>query len=319
MRKIVLLIVILNSSIIFSLDIRVTAFTDYYGQIEPSTAYTTLRQRNYIKPEISMDMFNYNAEFNISGEFYYDFFTVETMTNPMNILEECYLSIYLPWGDIFLGQKYINKGKADVFSPLNPFNASYKKILSLDEPYQSKLPDFQAEVKLYINDENSIELLYMPFPRADYQGSGIISSAENPEFSFDKESENYIISNPNSFFITYNRYGYSFDTQVMYAYYTENSYNYLINGSKITKEFNKVHTLGGAISSSIGGTGIVEEAAINITQLTHTLFNRTFGQLSIIYQHIFNYKKYQDNSIGVAIHDIQLQPTNNILFFIAHL
>lgn len=325
----------------FSQEFRFLAFTDYFGQIEPSTDYESVRQRNYIRPEFSTHILDYLGYFTISGEIYYDYFNDNEMPDPWNILRECYFSFYPSWGDIILGQKYTNKGKVDVFSPLNTFNASYKELFSLDEPYQSKRPDLQLEVNYYLTDESSLEVVYIPFPRPDYQSPGDLSfEADNGTYKLDKDSTPYLTGDPHSVFLTYNYYGYNFDLQGLYSFYTEQAYNYdlknLSNG-EISKEYNKVHTFGGAISTSIYEFGIVEEIAFNLTedfngnksgvknsditlntQLTKTLFGRTYGQINMVYQHVFNYKK-ASNDLEEAVYDAQLQPTDNILFLIGHL
>ncbi|MBN2618590.1 MAG: hypothetical protein JXR64_09810, partial [Spirochaetales bacterium] len=275
----------------------------------------------------------------LSGEFYYDFFNGESIPQLSNILRECYLSIYPDWGDIKIGQKFTNKGKVDVFSPLNIFNASYRELLSLDEPYQGKLPELGVEVNYFINDENSLELVYIPFPRSDYQSSGELD-VNDLNLTLLKTTDSYLTSHSNSFFITYNKYGYLFDAQVTYGNYIDGNYNYNINtnNSGISKIFNRVQTLGAAISTSFNSVSVVEEVAFNLTedfygdkigiknsdftmntQFTKSLLGNTYSQINIIYQHVFNYSKAESNSIQEAIYDIQLQPTDNIVFIIGHL
>ncbi len=354
MKKILLLSFLLNITYIFSFELRTIIFSDYYGQIEHTTDYESVRQRNYIRPEISVDFLDYYGAFSLSAEFYYDMFNDEQTPDPFNILLECYFSFYPNWGDIIIGQKYTNKGKADVFSPLNIFNGAYKEVLSLDEAYQGKRPDIGIELKYYITDESSIELYYIPFPRPDYQSRGSLNIIDdNMNLTLDKESDPYLISNPHSIFLNYNLYGYNFDMQFIFAYYTEQGYNYDLSNlnedtyltGTVDKQYNKVQTIGAAFSSNIGPFSIVEEVAFNLTedfygtdlgiknsditlntQLTKTIFGRTFAQLNMIYQHVFNYdnvtsrfSSLNENELKDMITDVHLQPTDNILFFIGHL
>lgn len=337
MKKILFLFLLLIIHNIYSIELRTLLFSDYYGQIEPTTSYDSLRQRNYIRPEINLDLFDESISMTLSGEFYYDVFNEEQTPKPENVLREAYLTFYLPWGDIIIGQKFTNKGKVDVFSPLNIYNASYRELLSLDDKYQGNKPELTLGLNYYINDDSSIEFLYIPFPRSDDDGGGQIDiNVDDISYNLDNSSQSYLLNNPNSFFLTYNRYSYAFDTQFTYGNYTDGNYNYLVDGNLITKIFNRVQTIGGAISTSLGSVAITEELALNITedfngnnigiknsdltlnsQFTKTLFNRTYSQVNIIYQHIFNYNN--DNELSAAINDIHLQPTDNILFIIGHL
>ncbi|MGL1892133.1 MAG: hypothetical protein OCD02_10940 [Spirochaetaceae bacterium] len=340
MKRIYLIFIMLFISYnLYSQEIRVTTFSDLFIQIEPESEYELLRQRNYFRPEFNVDLLDDIASFNISGEFYYDHFDDQVTPDPFNILREFYFSFYLPLSDIFIGQKYITKGKADVFSPLNIFNASYKELLSLDDQYQSKLPEVVLELNYYLNDDSSLEFIYIPFPRTDYQGTGEIDiTLNNIDYLFNKESDPYLMEDSHSFFLTYNLYGFNFDTQITYANYVDGNYNFLIDSdtNNITKIYNRVQTIGGSVSTSLGPIALTEELAFNLTenfggddigiknsditlntQLMHPLFGRTYAQINIIYQYIFDFS--EDGELEAAINDVHLQPTDNILFFIAHL
>lgn len=341
MKKIIILLITVLSFNLYSQDFRLLVFSDYFGQIEPTTDYDNLRFRNYIRPEFGMDLLDYTGYLTVSGEFYYDYFNDNQTPDPSNILRECYLSFYPDWGDVIIGQKYTNKGKADVFSPLNSFNASYREQFSLDEPYQSKRSDLQLEANYYITDESSLELVYIPFPRTDYQSPGEITfEADDKIYTLDKDSDPYLLENGHSFFLTYNYYGYNLDFQAAYNYYTEQAYNYNIyesNDRFIGKEYNKVHSAGGAISTSLGTFGVVEEIVFNLTedfegndpgiknsditvntQLSNTLFGRTYSQFNIVYQYIFNHDE-GDTDLDKAFNDVHLQPLGHVAFVVAHL
>lgn len=338
MNKIFLLTFLILLQTISALEFRTLVFSDLYSTIEPGSDLEIVRQRNYIRPQISMDLFDYSAELNISAEFYYDYFNSEIIPDPFNILREAYLSLFLPWGDLIIGQKFTTKGKADVFSPLNIFNASYRERYSLDDPYQSKRAEAGVELKLYLDEKSSLEIMYIPFPRSDYQDNNTTYINEL-SLTLDKSSDPYLLDNSQSVFLTYNRYAYSFDMQLTYAFYVDGNYNYVIDYTDnfITKTYNRVQTFGGAISTNIGPFSISEELAFNLTedfdgndigiknsditlnsQIMKTIFGRTFAQINIIYQHVLNYQTSQD-IISEAINDVHIQPTDNILFFIGHI
>lgn len=339
---------------LYSVDFRMLAFTDYYGQIEASTPYDNLRQRNLIRPEISLDLLDYTASFTLSGEFYYDYYADEKTPDYFNILQECYFSFYLDKTDIIIGQKFTNTGKVDIFSPLNVYNGIYRETLSMDEPYQKKRPDAQLEIKYYIDDDSSLELIYIPFPRPDYQGKGDLKVSDGLlNFTLDKESTPYLLENSHSFYLAYNRFGFDTDMQLFYGYYTGRGYNFsledlsLVGGNLVgtmDKTYNRIHTVGGAFSFNIGSFAFNEEIGLNITedfngddigiknsditinsQITKTLFGRVTSNLNIIYQHIFNYNKGSrynndvDDQLYEAINDIHMQPTDNILVLVLHL
>ncbi|QEN06118.1 hypothetical protein EW093_15965 [Thiospirochaeta perfilievii] len=315
------------------------SFSDYYGQIEPCSPYETLRQRNYIRPELRLDLFDYTTQATISAQYYYDFFNSNSVPSIDNILREFYITYFGLWGDIIVGQKFTNKGKVDVFSPLNIFNSSYRGLLSLDDPYQGKRPDLSLELKYYLDNDSSLEFLYIPFPRPDYFGNLPTDIVlDNKEYKLLENQQRYLTNNSHSLFLTYNSYSYLYDLQITYGNYLDGSPNYAIDETKliIDTTYNRVQTIGGAISSSLGPISIVQEIAFNLTenfngnnhgiknsditvntQLTKTLFGRTYGQINTIYQYIFNYN--DDTDYIKAVNDIQLQPTDNILFFIIHL
>lgn len=356
MRYLTTLFLLFFSFSIYSAELRLLAFSDYYGSMEQDRDYENLRQRTYIRPEFSSDILDYRGFFSISGEYYYDYFTNEETPQNSDILREAYFSFYLPKFDLTIGQKYTNKGKVDVFSPLNVYNASYRELLSLDESFQSKRPDLQLEINYYINDENSIELVYIPFPRPDYQGTDILRVTDgNLDFTLDKESDSYLTDiKHQSFYLTYNRYGLNSDLQLFYSYYTGRGYNFdlsglnenagILNGT-LEKQYNKVHTFGLGYSTSIGAYSLNEEIAFNLTedfdgtkaeiknsditvnsQVTKIIFGRVTSNLNVIYQHIINYDKAEtgysttiDKELIDAFNDVHMQPTDHIVVLVGHL
>lgn len=337
-----------------AVDFRSIIFADYYGDIEPSTNYENLRSRLYFQPVLSGSLFNYTLDFELSGKFFYDPLGDNPFIEGENILKEAYISLPLGDFDISIGQKLLSPGMVDVFSPLNNINSEYIYKLSLDDPYDSKLADLMVQLQYYPNFDDSIQIVYVPFPRPDYEESktiAMVSSDINVDFIFN--SDPYLTDNGHSFFISYNHMSSSFDLQLDYAYYTEQTPDFdlsqLVSGPSLAGDvfplYTKKHTFGGAYSTSFKGITLVEELAVNLTedldgskigvknsditlnsQITGTLYGGTFAQLNIIYQHVINYNR--GNSTYSQSIDDQLvdefnnyfnQPVQNIVFFIGHL
>jgi len=329
-------------------------FADYYGDIEPSTNYENLRSRLYFQPVLSGSLFNYTVDFELSGNLYYDPLGDPSFIEGENILKEAYLSLPVGNFDFSIGQKILSPGMVDVFSPLNNINSEYVYKLSLDDPYDSKRADLMVQIQYYPNFDDSIQLVYVPFPRPDYEETRTVtmdSTGIDVDFLFG--SDPYLTDSSNSFFISYNHMSSSFDLQFDYAWYTEQTPDFdlseLVDGPSLTGNvlplYTKKHTFGGAYSTSFNGITLVEELAVNLTedldgteigiknsditlnsQITGTLYGGTFAQLNIVYQHVINYD--QSGSVYSPLVDDQLidefnnyfnQPVQNIAFFIGHL
>lgn len=329
-------------------------FTDYYGDIEPTTNYENIRSRIFFQPVIWGTLFNYLIDFEISAGFYYDPLGDPSVIAPENILKEAYLSIPLGDFDLSIGQKLLSPGMVDVFSPLNNINGDFVYKLSLDDPYESKRADLMVQLKYYPNFDDSLQLIYVPFPRPDYEETRTVTmnpSGIDVDFLFG--SDPYLIDNGHAVFISYSHMSPGFDLQLDYAYYTEQTADFdlskLTNGASLTGIVSplhtKKHTFGGAYSTSFKGIAIVEELAVNLTedldgsrigiknsditlnsQITGTLIGGTFAQLNIIYQYVINYD--QSGSVySPSVDDFLIdefnnyfnQPVQNIVFFIGHL
>jgi len=290
----------------------------------------------------------------LSGNLYYDPLGDPSFIEGENILKEAYLSLPVGNFDFSIGQKILSPGMVDVFSPLNNINSEYVYKLSLDDPYDSKRADLMVQIQYYPNFDDSIQLVYVPFPRPDYEETRTVtmdSTGIDVDFLFG--SDPYLTDSSNSFFISYNHMSSSFDLQFDYAWYTEQTPDFdlseLVDGPSLTGNvlplYTKKHTFGGAYSTSFNGITLVEELAVNLTedldgteigiknsditlnsQITGTLFGGTFAQLNIVYQHVINYD--QSGSVYSPSVDDQLidefnnyfnQPVQNIAFFIGHL
>ncbi|NQT60933.1 MAG: hypothetical protein HQ557_18350 [Bacteroidetes bacterium] len=354
-KKLSLLIVVLFiSTSLFALEFQGILFADYYGDIESSTDYENIRGRLYYQPVLSGSLFDYAIDYKISANLYYDFLGDPNFIEPENILREAYLFLPLDNFDLFVGQKIVSPGMADVFSPLNNVNGEYAFKLSLDDPYDGKRADALIQIKYYPNFDDSIQLVYVPFPRPDFEPTDPINLvATDIDVNINFEAEPYLLSNAHSIFLSYNHISSDFDLQLNYAYYTEQTPNFDITGlddssstltGDITTMYSRNHTFGGAYSTSFNGIAFVEEVAFNLTedfagtkigiknsditlntQFTGTIWGGTLAQINIIYQYVINFNKSEllySNTIGAVLidefNDYFNQPVEHIVFAIAH-
>ena len=177
-KKLSLLIVVLFlTTSLFALDFQGILFADYYGDIEPTTGYENIKGRLYYQPVLSGSLFDYAMDFKISANLYYDFLGDPNLVAPENILREAYLFFPFDNFDLFVGQKIVSPGMADVFSPLNCVNGEYAFKLSLDDPYEGKRADALVQVRYYPSYDDLIELVYVPFPRPDYEPTAPVNLA----------------------------------------------------------------------------------------------------------------------------------------------
>lgn len=318
-----------------AVEFRSQTFSDMFLKVEPTESLDIIRQRNYIRTDLSGDLFDFMVEYYISLEYHYDFFTEEHYTAPLNIIREAYLSIYPDWGDIHFGNRLVTLGQADVFSPLNRYNAAYSELFSIDDPYQSRLSQNSLEMLFYINDDSSLNLIYIPFSRMNYQST---QTREIPELdkSLKEETTLLLTESPHSFFVGFNQYAFSYDLQILYGNFISPALNFNSSDDVITQEYNREQLFGLSFSTSLGEIAIIDELALTLTenfdgelegvrnsyitnnlQCTFTLFGRTYSQINMIYQYILNYSDQSD--FEKAVNDIQNQPVEHVLFFIGHL
>lgn len=331
-------------------------FADYYGDIEPDTSYENIRARMFFQPVLSGSIFNYTVDYEISAKFYYDPLGDPSLIAPENILKEAYLSIPLGDFDLSIGQKLVSPGMVDVYSPLNNINSEYIYKLSLDDPYDSKRADFMVHLQYYPNFDDCIDLVYVPFPRPDYEPTDPVNlfiDTDNKadgdvDLDINFDSDPYLVNNAHSIYLIYNHMSSGFDLQMNYAYYTEQTPNFdlseftygaALNGSVSTK-YTRNHTFGGAYSTSFNGITLVEELAVNLTedfsgkeiglknsditlnsQITGTLFGGVFAQMNIVYQYVINYNKSDANypELIEEFNSYFNQPVQHIAFFVTHL
>jgi hypothetical protein len=331
-------------------------FSDYYGQIEPSSNYENLRGRIYFEPTLSGSLFNYAMDYKISAKMFYDHPGDPKLIKPENIIKEAYLFIPFDNFDISLGQKLVSPGMADVFSPLNIVNGDYAYKLSLDDPYDSKRADIMVQIQYYPNFDDSVQFVYVPFPRPDYEPRGLLNLVIDTDTAADTnvdmdviiDANPYLLNNAHSFFLSYNHMSSGFDLQLDYAYYTDQTSNFDISelnpgvsmDGKAAAFYTRYHTFGGAYSTSFNGIALVEELAVNITedfegteigiknsditfnsQITKTLSGGIFAQLNIVYQYVINFNKSSLNypMLVEEFNSYFNQPVKHIAFAIAHL
>lgn len=327
-------------------------FADYYGDIEPYTDYENIRSRIFFQSALSGSLFNYAVDYEISARAYYDPLGDPAVIVPENILKEAY--IYIPLGDydLSIGQKLVSPGMVDVFSPLNNINGEYVYKLSLDDPYDSKRADLMVQLQYYPNFDDSIQFIYVPFPRPDYEETRTVTmDPTGIDVDFYFGSDPYLTDNGHSFFISYNHMSPGFDLQFDYAWYTEQTPDFDLDQNaplppgSVSTFYTKKHTFGGAYSTSFNSITLVEELAVNLTedldgtqigiknsditlnsQITGTLYGGTFAQLNIIYQHVINFDKsgtvYSSADDDLLIDEFNNyfnQPVQNIAFLIGHL
>ncbi len=348
------LVFLISISPLFAIDFFGTVFTDYYGDIEPSTSYENLRGRLFFQPTFSGGLFDYALEYEVSANIYYDFFEDPGYTMPENILKEAYVSAFFDSFDLSIGQKFVSPGMTDVFSPLNNINGEYVDKLSLDDPYEGKRADLLVQLQYYPGFDDSFQLVVVPFPRPDYEPDtsiNMVYSGIDADFIF--ESDPYLTDTGPSVFLAYNHFSPEFDLQLNYSWYTEQTPNFDISGlsysSLLTGTadtiYTRNHTFGGSYGTSFKGLALVEEFAVNITedfsgvnpgiknsditlnsQLTGTLPGGTFAQVNLIYQYIINFDKgttpFPDavqTILSDELNSFFNQPVENIAFIIIHL
>ena len=361
-RFVSILVLLLAGGLLIAQEFRLLGFIDYYADIEPATEYETLTNRYFLQPSFSGPLFGSDLELNLSAHLWYQPLSEdrrmwderEEFVADENILNEAYLALPLESFDLFLGQKYVTFGFADVFGPLNAVNGADTTILSLDDP-RGRRPDLLAQVQFYPNFNDFFELVYIPFPRPDYEPRGSVAlDGPNLDLELDFDSDPYLTENPHSLFLRYYHMSESFDLQLVYGWYTKQTPSFdfsslsmaplKLTGTAET-EYDRNQLFGAGISTIIGNIAFAQEAAFNWTedldgddlgiknsditansQLTGNAFNGALWQLNLIYQHVINHDDGETIGSGGAdadlrdeINDYFNQPVQNIAFMIGHL
>ncbi|OQY32443.1 MAG: hypothetical protein B6241_11035 [Spirochaetaceae bacterium 4572_59] len=354
MKKI--LIPLLIFATVFTLcaaDFRLLSFADYYGRIEPGESYDSLRTRFYIQPELQTSLFNFDLT--LSANLWYQGVGDEDFIATDNILREAYISFPLGDFDVALGQKFETFGFADLYSPLNVINGSDPTIYSLDDAVDGKRADAMIQIQFYPNFDDTIELIYVPFPRPDYIAKGEVeldNGTNRVILNFNEEA--YLTDPAHSIFMRYYHFSSNFDLQLIYACYVEQSPGFDLekldsNSPLLTGTGKTVYTrnnlFGIGVSTPLGETILSEDFAFTMTedsngsdmgiknsritantQFTRSILNGTFAQLNVIYQYILNYDNFKGDyddpvysDLSEEINDYFVQPQQHIAFAVLHL
>ncbi len=338
-----------------ALDFEGTLFADYYGSIEPATGYESLRGRGYYQPRLYGSLFDYAMDYTISANLYYDAFGSPDYVAPENIIREAYIYIPLTEFDISIGQMFLTGGMNDISSPFNIINGDHIYKLSLDDPFEGKRADALVQVVYYPTYEDSIELVYVPFPRPDYEPlEPRTISGSDVDVTVDLSTDPYLLQNGHSLFLNYSHYGFEYDLQLHYGWYVDQTPSFDLSGltdtggtvtGTVTADYRRNHTLGISYGTSIQGITVAGEAAFNLTedlagteigirnsdvtinaQVTGTLWGGTIAQLNVIYQYILNFNNYPETFSATAdailageFNTYFTQPMAHVAYAIAHL
>lgn len=340
-------------------EFRLTAVADYFGGVEPTAGYESLRSRIFLRPWFSGAVPGTELRWQLSANLWVQpiagpegvsGYAVE----PADILDEAWL--YLPMGafDLSLGQKPVAYGFADVFGPLNVVNAANRVPLSLDEPFDSRLPSPLAQLQFYPDFDSTVELVYIPFMRPDRERLGdVLLSGLGDTVRWRRDA--FILDNPHSLFLRYSRYGERVDFQLLYGWYADQTPDFIrpaaLNATPggeydIETVYAKRHIFGGAYAFKLGSGTFSQDLAFKLTgdldgsdpgernsELTvntQYLANLPFGvlsQFSLVYAHFINHGKHElmpgDDTASLdyfaqAVQGFHTQPLQNIAFIVAH-
>ena len=338
-------------------DFEGILFADYYGGIEPTTGYENLRGRLYYQPTLSGSLFDYAMDYELSANLYYDFLDGNGAVAPENLLREAYVYIPFETIDLSIGQKFVAPGLVDIYSPLNCVNGEYANKLSLDDPFEGKRADALIQASWYPTYDDTIELIYVPFPRPDYEPTPTVSLSKDhitTDVVFDAEP--YMFSNAHSVYLNYYHYGMDYDLQLSYGYYTDQTPGFDLTDASwdttdltgtIDTNYTRNHMIGGAFSTNIAGIALTEELALNLTEdfagtdigvrnSDITLVSQVLGslpggfmtQLDIVYQYIINFDAWKDSPtyntsvdtlLAEEFNNYFTQPMQHVAFAILHI
>jgi hypothetical protein len=152
---------------LFPLDAGGSVEMDYYGLIDEETFYTNERIRITSFTEIAEREKGNWYTFCLSFLFYFQPIGEPEIIDVERIIREAYAGFYYGIFDIYIGQKFVNHGKVDILSPLNVINHSDTHQLSMDNFFESSIPDILAQVIIYPADFLSLDFVYVPFFQPD--------------------------------------------------------------------------------------------------------------------------------------------------------
>jgi hypothetical protein len=338
-------------------EFRLTAVADYFGGIEPQAGYEHLRSRIFLRPWFSNTLPGTDIKWQLSANLW-----VQPIVGPDgvsgyavapgDILDEAWLSLPLGSFDLSVGQKPIAYGFADVFGPLNVVNAVNRVPLSLDEPFDNRLPSPLVQLQFYPDFDSVLELVYIPFMRPDRERlSDVFLTDLNDTVRW--RDDMFILDNPHSFFVQYSRFGERVDLQLLYGWYTDQTPDFIrpsiltsASPYDIETVYRKRHIFGGAYAFKLGNGTFSQDIAFKLTDdldgkdpgarnseitvNTQYLANLPFGilsQFSVVYAHFINHGKHElqpgdeeaaIDSFAKAVQGFHTQPLQNIAFIVGH-
>ncbi len=343
------------SFMIYPGELRLLGFADYYGNIEESRGYETLRGRLYFQPRFQAGLFDGRADLTVSANLWYQPIGEDSLVAVENILREAYL--WIPAGnfDFSIGQKFAAFGFADAYSPLNVINSSDQTIFSLDDTTDGRRPDGMVQIEYYPNFSDTLELIYVPFPRGDYDPYAEESiQGETYNLDLNRAEKAYLTEKPHSLFARYYHFSDNFDLQLVYAWFTEQTPGYDFSATStdsgtvagvLEEVYYRNNLFGAGISTAAGDTILSEDLAFTLTsdregkdpgianssitantQITGTVLNGTFAQVNIVYQYFLNFGQEEDfygnplyRDLISQYNSLVIQPQEQIAFLVAHL
>lgn len=338
-------------------EFRLTAVADYFGAIEPKVGFEQLRSRIFLRPWFSNTLPGTDIQWQLSANLW-----VQPIAGPAGvsgyavapgeILDEAWLYIPLGSFDLSIGQKPVAYGFADVFGPLNVVNAANRVPLSLDEPFDNRLPSPLVQLQYYPDFDSTVELVYVPFMRPDRERLGD-ASLPGINDTVRWRNDAFIFAAPHSLFVQYSRFGERVDFQLLYGWYTDQTPDFIrpavltpATPYDIETVYRKRHVLGGAYAFKLGNGTFSQDVAFKLTEdldgrdpgarnseitvNTQYLTNLPFGilsQFSVVYAHFINHGKHElqpgDEETALdyfakAVQGFHTQALQNIAFIVAH-
>lgn len=338
MKRVLLLLLSIITLNLVAMDLSLQLQTDYYGDLEPTTEYESLRSRLYMKPEISGMLFGYNLEYYLTANLYIQAFNDEIFVQPDNILREGFIGLHTSLFSLYIGQRFVNWGKVDFYSPMNIINPVNTTVLSLDNVDEGKLPVLMADLFINIGFNASLEVVYEPYLRTyyyPYEQLDIIidNTYADVDATFYHKEIAYLSEEAHSLFLAYNYWSYWFDLLLSYSFYIDQYPDFDL--SAITHEFddikpiirgeafntyNRAHLIGIGFGMNLQDWGVDVESGLKITedwdgtkietknselvtnlQFNRTFFNNLFLQFNVIYRYIINFDATLDIEYGSLI------------------
>lgn len=334
-------------------DFRLTSFVDYYGAIEPTERYETIRSRLFFKPSFIWrpddSAGGMNVRFNLSANIWLQPEGTPYAVPNRSILDEAFIQFGLESLDLSVGQKVVAWGFADIMGPLNVVQAANPAIPSLDEGFDSHIAQPLVHLQYHRTWADSISLVYIPFTRPDLQGPDPVFLPGSMD-RVDWNTDWFITDNPHSFFVNYSYWGEQFDLQLVYGWYVDPKPDFAVDSadsltsSVIRAVHNRKQTAGLAWARRLGPSTFSQDIAFDFAsnhsgralgaQKSRLMVNNQIlvnlpfsilSQYSLVYAWFPNhgeYKSYGDAKTAEYLDEqfngFHTQPLPHIAFIIAH-